>query len=215
MAAKTLPTPKVEVVELSKLKPWDKNPRKNHAVTVIEESIKQFGYLNLIVVQKDTYRVLAGHGRLLAMKKAGVEKVPVMIADLDDKAANLFTVTDNKTTLLSEWDFQGLAAILKDAAAETDLGALGWSDHELEPILSAEWKPEPEGDLGDFQRGKEGAPIRCSKTERALIDKAIGMAKVQFRTPDVTEGAALSLICRAWMKTAKPVEKTKAASEKP
>jgi len=193
-------SPVVEVLAVDKLQPWDKNPRKGHAVDVIAESIKRFGYLVPIVAQKGTLRVLAGHGRLEALKKAGIDRVPVIIADLDDKQADLFTITDNKTTLLAEWDFQSLAETLKKASAELDLAPLGWGAHELEPILNANWLTKAEGDLADFQRKKEGSPIRCSKPERQAIDKAVAIARERLKMPDATEGAILAAICRAWSK---------------
>ncbi len=196
-------SPTVVTLKISELQPWDKNPRKGHRVDVIEESIKRFGNLVPIVVQKGTLRVLAGHGRLQALTKMGVEVVPVIVADLDDKAADLFTVTDNKATLLSEWDFQALAETLRKASADLDLGPLGWGAHELEPILAADWMPKSEGDLADFQRKKEGNPIRCSKTERNAIDKAVARGRETLKMPDATEGAILAAICRAWSKGAK------------
>lgn len=196
----TLTQPIIETVEIGRIKPWGKNPRKDHAVDVIAESMKRYGYLVPIVVQKGTYRLLAGHGRLEAMKKGGIERVPVIVADLDDKAADMFTVTDNKATLISQWDFQSLAEILRKASTDLDLSLLGWTDHELEPLLSAEWLPKAEGDLADFQRKKQGNPIQLSKEQRAVFEKAVAAARHKWSKPDETEGAVLASICRDWLK---------------
>src|SRR3990167_7958666 len=90
------PTMKIETLLISKIKPWPRNPRRNHDVDAIARSIESFGYLNPIIVQAKTYRVIAGHGRLAALRKSGVDKAPVIVDDLDDQKADLYTLADNK-----------------------------------------------------------------------------------------------------------------------
>ncbi|HTF56416.1 MAG TPA: ParB N-terminal domain-containing protein [Planctomycetota bacterium] len=136
-----LKLPTIESVALERLKPWDRNPRKNHAVDAIARSIENFGYLSPIVVQKGTYRILAGHGRLEALKKQGVTKVPVVVADITDEQASLYTLADNKLTELAEWDEELLAGLVKDLSAlDLDLSLSGFSNEELKDLAS--WMPE-------------------------------------------------------------------------
>ena len=108
-----IPAPTIETVPLAQLRPWDKNPRKNHAVDAIARSIEKVGYLAPIIVQKGTYRILAGHGRLEALTKVGATEIPVVVADVTDDQADLYTIADNKLTELAEWDFPQLAELLK------------------------------------------------------------------------------------------------------
>ena len=132
---KALPAPKIEKVKISKLKPWGKNPRRSHAVDAIAKSIEQFGYLAPIIVQKDTYRILAGHGRLLALKKHGIDQVDVLVADIADDLADLYTLADNKLGELSEWDFQTLAELLKQFDVKgLEAEIAGFSAQELAAI---------------------------------------------------------------------------------
>src|SRR5208283_406521 len=106
--------PVIETVALSKLKPWARNPRIKHAVESIARSIESFGYLQPIVVQKKTYRVLSGHGRLKALKRLkNVTEVPVIIADINERNAQLYTLADNRHHDLSPFDMGKMTGLLK------------------------------------------------------------------------------------------------------
>lgn len=134
----TLPAPQFKVVSVADLKPWEKNPRRGHAVDAIASSIETFGYLAPIIVQKDTLRVLAGHGRLEALRKRGVDAVPVIIADLTDDQATLYTIADNKLGEISTWDEELLSKLVKDLEfADLNLGITGFSEAELAELLQS------------------------------------------------------------------------------
>lgn len=133
---RTLPQPEIRVVSLQDLKPWDKNPRRGHAVDAIARSIEAFGYQAPIIVQKSTLRVLAGHGRLEALKRKGYTDAPVVIADLTDEQATLYTIADNKLGELSTWDEQLLADIVQGLnLATTALSVTGFDEAALRELL--------------------------------------------------------------------------------
>ena len=73
---------RIELWPLDKLRPYDRNARTHSPdqVTMIAASITEFGFLNPILVDTDA-GILAGHGRLLAARKLGLEQVPVVILD--------------------------------------------------------------------------------------------------------------------------------------
>jgi ParB/RepB/Spo0J family partition protein len=129
--------PKVQVVPIDQLKPWEKNPRKGHDTNAIRRSIKAFGYLSPIIVQAGSMRVLAGHGRLSALKKDGVKDVPVIIADLTDAQADAFTIADNKLHDVSKFDLGDLAALTKEMDREMSLLA-GFNDDDLKRLADLE-----------------------------------------------------------------------------
>lgn len=138
-----LPAPKVEVVEIDRLVPWSRNPRKDHAVPQIMRSIQSFGYQSPVIVQAGTYRVLAGHGRLKAMRELGVTKLPVVVADIDNDRADLYTLADNKLTEISGWDFERMAELLLEFDAKNlDSTLTGFSDEEIQDLMN--WQPETE-----------------------------------------------------------------------
>src|SRR3990167_10965528 len=123
----------VKRVKISKLIPWAGNPRKHgEDINLIVSSLEKFGFTNPILVQKNTMRVIAGHGRLMAAQKAGLNDVPVIELDLNDKDADAYTITDNKTAENSEWDFVKLKDILVDLNdGEFDLQLTGFDENEL------------------------------------------------------------------------------------
>lgn len=96
----------VQQVKIEKVKPYDKNPRKNKAaVDYVANSIKEFGFQQPIVVDKDMV-VIAGHTRLKAAKKLKLKEVPVVIADnLTEEQVKAYCLADNKTAEKAEWDF--------------------------------------------------------------------------------------------------------------
>lgn len=147
----TIPAPRIETVEISRLQPWDKNPRRGHAVDGIARSIEAFGYLNPIIVQAGTYRILAGHGRLAALQKRGVGKVPVIVAEISDQQAALYTIADNKLGELSSWDEELLGAIVGELELieHVDLSLTGFTEQELRELegLTVDERPAGEDDL--------------------------------------------------------------------
>lgn len=96
---------KVENWDISKVKPYEKNPRNNDdAVEATANSIKEFGWQQPIVVDNDGV-IIVGHTRLKAAKKLKLEKVPVTVADnLTEEQAKAYRLADNKTGDLAEWE---------------------------------------------------------------------------------------------------------------
>lgn len=145
----TLPAPKIETVQISLLKPWDKNPRRGHAVAGIARSIETFGYLNPIIVQAGTYRILAGHGRFEALRRRGVDQVPVIVVEISDEKADLYTIADNKLGEISAWDTEVLAELVRVLRGlDINLDVTGFSERELQQLLDAHLE-DPAGGQDD------------------------------------------------------------------
>lgn len=113
---------------IDELMPYEKNPRKNDAaVDKVAASIQEFGFKVPIVVDKDNV-IAAGHTRLKAAKKLGLETVPCIIADdLTEEQINAFRLADNKTAELAGWDFDLLAEELQ-GIEEIDMEQFGFDD---------------------------------------------------------------------------------------
>lgn len=95
----------IEYLTLRQLKPYEKNPRKNkNRIDPVARSIKEFGFKQPIVIDKDNV-IIAGHTRFLAAKKLGMERVPCIRAeDLTDEQVRAYRLADNKTAEFAEWD---------------------------------------------------------------------------------------------------------------
>lgn len=108
----------IKQISVDELIPYENNPRFNeHAVDSVANSIKEFGFKVPIVITKDKV-IVAGHTRLLAAKKLGLDEVPCIVADdLNDDQIKAFRLADNKVSELAEWDFSKLEMEL----AEIDL----------------------------------------------------------------------------------------------
>ena len=101
----------MDVIEVytEELIPYANNPRNNDsAVDAVANSIKEFGFKVPIVIDRNNF-VVAGHTRLKAAKKLGLDKVPVVVADdLTDEQVRAFRLADNKVSELATWDMDKL-----------------------------------------------------------------------------------------------------------
>ncbi len=127
----------VKIIELktSDLKDYENNPRNNEAaVDKVAESIKEFGFKNPIIVDKDNV-IVCGHTRKKAAEKLGLEVVPCIIADdLSEDQIKAFRLVDNKTAEYAEWDFAKLEEELSNI--EMDLSDFDFG--ELESQIESE-----------------------------------------------------------------------------
>lgn len=102
--------------KVSELVPYEKNPRKipEEAINAVAESIKEFGFKNPILIDKNNV-IIAGHTRRLASLKLGLEEVPcVVVDDLSPQQIKALRLADNKTNELAEWNIGELDLELAD-----------------------------------------------------------------------------------------------------
>lgn len=128
---------KVEFWPISRVKPYDKNPRLNDdAVDAVAASIREFGFRQAIVVDADGV-IICGHTRYKAAQKLGLEKVPVHVAkDLTPEKIKAYRIADNKTSELSDWNYELLPIELGELQGMNyDLGLLGFDQDELAKLL--------------------------------------------------------------------------------
>lgn len=130
----------MDVIELplGQIIPYARNPRRNEkAVATVAASIAEFGWRQPIVVD-EAMVVLAGHTRLEAARQLGLETAPVHVAKgLTEAQARAFRIMDNRSSENAEWDNELLGLELGDLMeAEFDLGLTGFTDEELNALLS-------------------------------------------------------------------------------
>ena len=117
----------IQMRKIGEVIPYEHNPRRNdHAVDAVAESIRQFGFKVPIVVDKDGI-IVAGHTRLKAAVKLGLEEVPCVVADdLSDDQVKAFRLADNKVGELAAWDFTELEKEL--AEIDEDMTRFGFTE---------------------------------------------------------------------------------------
>jgi DNA modification methylase len=129
----------VEMRKTTDVKPYDKNPRDNDAaVDAVAHSIREYGFRQPIVVDKDGV-IIVGHTRLKAALKLGMTEVPVHVAtDMTPEQIKAYRIADNKVAELASWDMELLPIELSELRGmDVDLALLGFSSEELEKILGA------------------------------------------------------------------------------
>ena len=139
------PADKVERRNIKSIIPYARNSRthSDEQVAQIAASIKEWGFTNPILVDVDG-EIIAGHGRLLAAQKLGLDEVPCITAvGWSDAQKKAYVIADNKLALNAGWDNDMLSiefAELKDM--DFDLGLTGFDADELAKLLQ---EPEKEG----------------------------------------------------------------------
>jgi DNA modification methylase len=141
-------TLKIETRPVADLIPYIANSRTHSDAQVaqIAASIKEFGWTNPILIDGDN-TIIAGHGRLLAARKLGMESVPAIVLDHLSKAQQrALVIADNQLALNAGWDMDMLKAEVEDLKLDDfDLGLLGFDDKFLDGLLI----PEPTEGLTD------------------------------------------------------------------
>ena len=128
----------IEQIQLEALIPYINNSRthSDDQVAQIAASIKEFGFNNPILVDKDN-SIIAGHGRLQAARKLGLTEVPcVRLEHLTETQRKAYVIADNRLALNAGWDNELLTIELNELLADGfALEILGFDSDELKTLL--------------------------------------------------------------------------------
>ena len=99
----------IKYIPIDDIKPYKNNPRLNEdAIPYVMNSIKEFGFKNPIILDKNNV-IVAGHTRLESAKRLDMKEVPVIYADdLTEEQIKAFRLADNKVAEKSMWDYTKL-----------------------------------------------------------------------------------------------------------
>jgi len=151
----------ITYVPTSECIPYSNNPRRNdRAVDIVVKSISENGFKVPIILDKDNV-IIAGHTRLKAAKKLGLNEVPVIWAeDLTEAQAKAFRIMDNKTTELADWDQNLLRDELKWLEdADFDATLTGFDFKEIGEIFDVK-TTEDKIEVGAYERAKSKTKIQ-------------------------------------------------------
>jgi len=174
---------KIEYVDINSIKPYKKNPRKNEeAIPYVMESIKQFGFKNPVILDKDNV-IVAGHTRIESAKRLGITEIPCIYADdLTDEQIKAFRLADNKVAEIAEWDIDLLDTELDDIL-NIDMSDFGF-DLDLEDEFNEE-------DLED-ERQKE--KVNVSIVLNSYSDYEMIKERIENLTDEVNGNLSIKMI---------------------
>ena len=111
---------KIEYIAVDDLKPYEKNNKKHEDFDIgeIAKSINKYEMIDPVGIWGKDNTIIEGHGRVLACKQLGIDKVPCIRLDhLTDEQRREYAIVHNKSQELALYDFDNLA----DELAELDL----------------------------------------------------------------------------------------------
>lgn len=153
---------KIEKISIDALIPYARNSRTHSDAQVaqIAASIREFGFTNPVLIDKDG-GIIAGHGRVMGARKLGLTEVPcIRLAHLTDTQKRAYIIADNKLALNAGWDEEMLKLEISDLGdLGLDMSLIGFSPGELATLFlekqegetdaEKEWEGMPEFDQPD------------------------------------------------------------------
>ena len=129
---------KIETLPLNTLKPYASNAR-THSADQIEQivaSMKEWGWTNPVLIDAEGM-IIAGHARVMAAKRLGIDDVPVMVAEgWSEAQKRAYVLADNQLSINAGWDVEGLASEVRGLAEwGFDVSLLGFDD--LDALLAS------------------------------------------------------------------------------
>lgn len=137
--ANDLGTLHVEYKHLDSLKPYSRNARTHtkHQIRQIAASIKEFGFTNPVLIDKED-TIIAGHGRITAAKKLGLTHAPtIRLEGLTEDQVRAYVIADNCLAEKAGWDASILSIELQHLLALEDLDVTitGFEMPEIDLLL--------------------------------------------------------------------------------
>ena len=134
------PSDRIEMVAIEDLKANPRNARihSKRQIKLIADSLKAFGFLNPLLID-ETGMVIAGHGRLAAAKRLGMNNVPALrIEHLSDDEKRAYVLADNQLAARAGWDPEILAIELQhltEIVCDFDVTVTGFEMPEIDLVL--------------------------------------------------------------------------------
>ena len=205
MMAKPDQNPLYKRVSTESLIPYARNSRTHSdaQVTKIAASIKEFGFLNPVIIDGQS-GIIAGHGRVLAAKKLGLLELPAIEAShLTDAQRRAYIIADNRLALDAGWDDELLRVEFEELTeAGFNLELTGFSLDEISGMTVQGldgMPPMPDGEKEPFQQ----KTFTLHDEQVSIIDDALMMARTDPLADtglnENTNGNALALICKEWL----------------
>lgn len=146
----------IEKKKVTDLIPADYNPRKDlkpgdKEYEKLKRSIHEFGYVDPLIWNQQTGRLIGGHQRLKVLKDMGVEDVDVVVVDMDEEKEKALNVALNKIS--GDWDKDKLMLLITDLQGEDfDVSLTGFDPEELDDLFKDDMKDGVKDDNFDVDK---------------------------------------------------------------
>ena len=151
----------IEKKNAADLLPADYNPRKDlqpgdPEYEKLKRSLQQFGYVEPVIWNKATGRVVGGHQRLKVLQDLGITEVDCVVVDMPEDQEKALNIALNKIS--GSWDNDKLALLIADLqGADFDVSLTGFEAAEIDDLFSATDKKEGKDDKFDLNAALEEA----------------------------------------------------------
>lgn len=174
----------VWLVPVDELRSWSGNPRRHDEedLAVLQKSIETYGWTTPVVADLKTKRILAGHGRLEVAKRIGKDKVPVIFRDWEESKQTGYTIMDNRSAELSQWEPVKLRDLLIDLdGMGLNLSMAGFTNDDLNKMIedaffTAEDQESKEAKKGAVRKDESGdiveafnILVKCRNEEEQIM----------------------------------------------
>jgi len=197
------PADHVERRKVAELIPYARNARTHSdaQVSQIAASIKEWGWTTPLLIDEDG-GIIAGHGRVLAARKLGIDEIPTMVAEgWTEAQKRAYVIADNQLALNAGWDADLLKTeLLELDGLEFDLDLIGFDEDVLANMLNEETEgltdPDEVPEVPDDPITQEGDVwilgnhrIICGDSTKAeTVEKILGAVKPHLMVTDPPYG---------------------------
>jgi len=164
----------IQKMALTDIEPAEYNPRVDlneydDEYQKIKNSIEQFGYVDPIIYNKRTNKIVGGHQRYTVLRDLGYETVDVSVVDMDEQDEMALNIALNKVE--GEWDRGKLKQVLEELE-EDKLSFTGFDDDEIDSIIN-------DVNIGDFfEQEEETQPENNNEEQDSKLDRSIELLKL-------------------------------------
>lgn len=152
---------RIETRPISELAPAEYNPRKqlrpgDGEYEKLKRSLEEFGYVEPVIFNHTTGRVVGGHQRLTVLADLGYETVDAVIVELDETREKALNIALNKIS--GSWDEDKLALVIADLdAADFDAELTGFDEAEIQAMIGSLDQADVQDDDFDLDAALEQA----------------------------------------------------------
>jgi ParB-like chromosome segregation protein Spo0J len=201
------PADHVERRSVESLIPYARNARthSDEQVAQIAASIKEWGWTTPVLVD-ETGQIIAGHGRVMAARKLGIEEIPVMVASgWSEAQRRAYVLADNQLAANAGWDMDLLKVELQDIGNMSfDLDKIGFNVDELNDLIAnveplSEMPTLPSGDKSPFQQMTFTLHDEQAEQVKNALNVAKAMGAFLESENENSNGNALARICEVFL----------------